>query len=78
MTQTRTEAPSARTASAGRGGRIGRFLREVISELRKVLWPSRNELVTYTIVVMVFVSFMVALVAGLDIAFAKGVFWLFG
>ena len=42
VTQTRTEAPSARTASAGRGGRIGRFLREVISELRKVLWPSRQ------------------------------------
>jgi preprotein translocase subunit SecE len=28
--------------------------------------------------VLVFVSFMVALVAVLDIAFAKGVFWLFG
>ena len=71
MTQTRTEAPSARTASAGRGGRIGRFLREVISELRKVLWPSRNELVTYTIVVIVFVVVMVSIVAGLDVGFAK-------
>jgi preprotein translocase subunit SecE len=58
--------------------RLVRFLREVVAELRKVIWPTRKELVTYTIVVLVFVSFMVALVAGLDIAFAKGVFWLFG
>jgi hypothetical protein len=50
VTQTRTEAPSARTASAGRGGRIGRFLREVISDAQGALaW--RHELVTYTIVV---------------------------
>ena len=55
-----------------------RFLREVISELRKVLWPSRNELVTYTIVVIVFVVVMVSIVAGLDIGFAKLVLVVFG
>ena len=48
-----------------------RFVREIIAELRKVLWPSRNELVTYTIVVIVFVVIMVRVVAGLDIGFAK-------
>jgi len=58
--------------------RLVRFIREVVAELRKVIWPTRKEQVTYTIVVLVFVSFMVALVAGLDIVFAKGVFWLFG
>jgi preprotein translocase subunit SecE len=55
-----------------------RFLREVVAELRKVIWPTRKELITYTAVVLVFVSFMVALIALLDIAFAKGVLWLFG
>ena len=35
--------------------RIGRFLREVVAELRKVIWPTRNQMVTYTIVVIVFV-----------------------
>jgi preprotein translocase subunit SecE len=59
-------------------GRTVRFLREVVAELRKVIWPTRKELVTYTVVVLVFVSFMVALIALLDIAFAKGVLWLFG
>jgi preprotein translocase subunit SecE len=46
--------------------------------MRKVLWPSRNELVTYTIVVIVFVVVMVALVAGMDLGFAKLVLKIFG
>jgi preprotein translocase subunit SecE len=58
--------------------RLMRFLREVVAELRKVIWPTRKDLVTYTIVVLVFVSFMVALVALLDYVFAKGVFAVFG
>ena len=46
--------------------------------MRKVLWPSRNELVTYAIVVIVFVVIMIAIVAGMDIGFAKLVLQLFG
>ena len=76
MTTTRTE--SAPRATGGRGGKPTRFVRESISELRKVLWPSRHELVTYSIVVIVFVVIMVAIVAGLDIGFAKLVLLLFG
>jgi preprotein translocase subunit SecE len=77
VTATRTE-PAAPRASGGRGGKPTRFVRESISELRKVLWPSRNELVTYSIVVIVFVVIMVAIVAGLDVGFARLVLWLFG
>jgi preprotein translocase subunit SecE len=58
--------------------RFGRFLREVVAELRKVIWPTRNQMVTYTIVVIVFVVFMVALVGVLDLLFAKGVLAVFG
>jgi preprotein translocase subunit SecE len=58
--------------------RMMRFLREVVSELRKVFWPSRQQLVTYTIVVLVFVSFMVALVAGMDFVFGLGIDAVFG
>jgi preprotein translocase subunit SecE len=54
------------------------FLCGVSAELRKVIWPTRNQMVTYTIVVLVFVSFMVALVAGLDYVFAQAVLFLFG
>jgi preprotein translocase subunit SecE len=58
--------------------RLRRFLREVVAELRKVHWPTRRQIVVYTIVVLVFVAFMVTLVALLDAAFAKAVFALFG
>jgi preprotein translocase subunit SecE len=50
----------------------------VVSELRKVIWPTRKQMITYTAVVLVFVAFMVALIAGLDFALAKGVLALFG
>ncbi len=49
-----------------------------MAELRKVIWPTRNELITYTIVVLVFVSFMVALTSGLDLVFARGILAVFG
>ena len=58
--------------------RLVRFLQEVVAELRKVIWPSRKQLVTYTLVVLVFVSFMVALVALLDFLVGQGVNALFG
>jgi len=58
--------------------RLVRFIREVWAELRKVIWPTRKQMVTYTTVVLVFVAVMVALVYVLDFAFRKGVFWLFG
>ena len=77
MTATRTDSPAARPAK-GRGGAPTRFVREAVSEMRKVLWPSRNELVTYSVVVIIFVVIMVAIVAGLDFGFAKLVLEVFG
>ena len=59
-------------------GRIGDFVREVIAELRKVIWPTRKELLTYTGVVIAFVAVMTAIVAGLDYVFAKGILWALG
>ena len=58
--------------------RLRKYLREVIAELRKVIWPNRKQMITYTTVVLVFVAFMVAFISGLDVAFIKGVSWLFG
>jgi preprotein translocase subunit SecE len=79
-----TRARSTAVRESGRQGkgslpqRFVRFLREVVAELRKVIWPTRNQLVTYTIVVLIFVSFMVALVFLLDYVFGQGVLFLFG
>jgi preprotein translocase subunit SecE len=58
--------------------RFVRFLREVVSELRKVIWPTRKQQLTYTVVVLVFVAFVVAFVSGLDYGFTKLVFVVFG
>ncbi|GGL43129.1 preprotein translocase subunit SecE [Nocardia jinanensis] len=78
---------STREAKSGRADRersrnpfvrLFKFLREVIAELRKVIWPNRKQMITYTTVVLVFVVFMVAFISGLDLAFIKGVDWLFG
>jgi preprotein translocase subunit SecE len=76
-TRSRAAAERARVESAQRRS-LARFLREVVAELRKVIWPGRRELITYTTVVIFFVAFIVALVAGLDLLFARGVIAVFG
>ena len=58
--------------------RIPLFLRQVGTELRKVVWPTKEQLVTYTIVVIVFVTFLALIVSGLDLGFAKLVLLVFG
>lgn len=59
-------------------GRMALFLRQVVAELRKVIWPTRKELITYTVVVIVFVAVMAAIVAVFDYVFTKGVLFIFG
>jgi preprotein translocase subunit SecE len=83
VTQTES-APKPAGSGRGKGGkpgypeRISTYNRQVVAELRKVLWPTRNELVTYTVVSVVFVTAMVAFVGVLDYGFTKLVFQLFG
>ena len=59
-------------------GRINLYYRQVIAELKKVVWPTRNQLTTYTAVVLVFVAFIIAVVSLLDVVLTKVVFWVFG
>ncbi len=58
--------------------RIALFIRQVITELRKVVAPTRRELFGFTAVVLVFVIVMMALVYGLDFGFGWLVSWVFG
>jgi preprotein translocase subunit SecE len=60
-------------------GRTGpaTFVRQAIAELRKVVWPTQQQLITYFFVVLVFVIAMMALVTVLDLAFGKLVFEIF-
>ena len=50
-----------------------KFFREVKQELKKVAWPSREELTTYTIVVFGVTTVLTLLVFGMDWAFNKAV-----
>jgi len=81
-TQTRGETAQKQGKSGGsaKGGRTSPalFIRQVIAELRKVIWPTRRELRTYTIVALTFVLVMVVIVTSLDYLFTKLVFWAFG
>ncbi|MCW2787208.1 MAG: preprotein translocase subunit SecE [Marmoricola sp.] len=67
----------ARTAKSERTSPIT-FYRQIVAELRKVVWPSQQQLVTYFLVVMVFVLVMIALVSLLDLGFGKLIFAVFG
>jgi preprotein translocase subunit SecE len=78
-----TEIRSTSSSSERRPSSTGRtspalFFRQVVAELRKVIWPTRDQLVTYFIVVLVFVLFMIAVVSLLDYGFNTAAFKIFG
>jgi len=66
------------TERLGLVSRVSLFLRQVIFELKKVVWPTREQLITYTIVVIVFVTIMGLIIAALDFVFVKLVLFVFG
>jgi len=59
-------------------GAIALFIRQILDELRKVVRPTRHELVTYTSVVIFFVMTVMMYVWGLDQLVVKLVDLLFG
>jgi preprotein translocase subunit SecE len=72
-------APPPRAPGAERRRRTPprQFLKEVRSELRKVAWPTRGEVATYTVVVLVSVAFVTLFVFWIDYGFAKAVLQVF-
>jgi preprotein translocase subunit SecE len=55
----------------GFGGKAGRFVKETRSELKKVIWPGRKELVSFTSVVFVSVIIAALLIFVVDFAFGQ-------
>jgi preprotein translocase subunit SecE len=53
------------------------FYRQVVAELRNVVWPTQEQLITYFIVVMIFVAIMMTLVSLLDLGLGKLAFTVF-
>jgi preprotein translocase subunit SecE len=81
-TQTRGQGAERRSGQ-GRAAKRDRttpalFTRQVAAELRKVIWPTRRELVTYTAVALAFIIVMTVIVTTLDYGFTKLMFEVFG
>ena len=81
-TQTRGQSAERRSGSGAAAKRDrtspALFIRQVAAELRKVIWPTRNELATYTAAALVFIIIMSVIVLTLDYGFTKLMFWVFG
>ncbi|MFF5964066.1 preprotein translocase subunit SecE [Streptomyces collinus] len=85
MPDAQDEAPeSKKTRKGGKRGkkgplkRLALFYRQIVAELRKVVWPSRNQLTTYTTVVIVFVVIMIGLVTVIDYGLSNAAKYVFG
>ncbi|MBM7168135.1 preprotein translocase subunit SecE [Streptomyces sp. G44] len=83
MPDAQDEAPESKKKGGKRGkkgpfGRLALFYRQIIAELRKVVWPTRSQLTTYTTVVIVFVVIMIGLVTVIDYGFSHAVKYIFG
>ena len=57
---------------------VWNYIQQVVAELRKVIWPNRKQMVSYTGVVLAFLAFMVALIGGVDLGLGKLVLLVFG
>lgn len=52
--------------------RFGRFCKDVVAELKRVSWPSKKELVSYTLAVLAFVAVAALIIGVLDMVFGEG------
>ena len=79
---TRKGAPTPKrkraTAVATKRTTPAMFVNESVDELKKVVWPTRSDLVTYTIVVLVFVAVVMAFVTVVDLGIGQLTRWIFG
>ncbi|MEZ3177374.1 preprotein translocase subunit SecE [Streptomyces pimonensis] len=85
MPDAEDEAPdSKKTRKGGKRAkkgplrRLALFYRQIIAELRKVVWPTRNQLASYTTAVIVFVVVMIGLVTLIDYGLSHAAKYVFG
>lgn len=55
----------------GFGTRVKRFFRDIKAEMKKVTWPTKEQLLHNTGVIVVFIIIVTIILSVLDIAFAK-------
>ncbi|WP_246108789.1 preprotein translocase subunit SecE [Streptomyces sedi] len=67
-----------RRAKRGPLGKLALFYRQVVAELRKVVWPTRKQLATYATAVIVFVVVVICILTVLDWGFSRVIEYVFG
>jgi preprotein translocase subunit SecE len=72
------DAPRREEKRRGLFARIALFVRQVVAELKKVVRPTRQELGTYTTVVLVFVAVVMLFVTLVDLGVGQLAFLVFG
>ena len=72
-----SQRPKPEAQKVGFGRRVAQYLRDVRTELSKVLWPKRPEVVRYSTVVLTALVLLALLIFGLNFVFARGVLYLF-
>ncbi|CAL9469437.1 preprotein translocase subunit SecE [Streptomyces sp. Tu 3180] len=86
MPDAQDEAPDSKK-KARKGGkrakkgplkRLALFYRQIVAELRKVVWPTRNQLTSYTTAVIIFVVIMIGLVTLIDYGLGHAAKYVFG
>jgi preprotein translocase subunit SecE len=77
-TATKTAKKAADRPSRNPFAFVWNYLKQVVAELRKVIWPNRKQMINYTAVVLVFLAFMVALIGLVDMGLLKLVTLVFG
>ena len=52
--------------------RFGQFFKEVSGEVKKLSWPTKKEIVSYTLTVIAFILLMAVVIYALDLVFGEG------
>ena len=52
---------------------LGKYFKEVFAETKKLSWPSKKELINYTLAVLAFVALLAVIMWVLDLGFSEGV-----
>ncbi|GAA3049103.1 preprotein translocase subunit SecE [Gordonia defluvii] len=76
--RTEKSADSVTTGRTNPFVAIWTFLKQVVAEMKKVIWPTRRETIVFTLIVLVFIVVFTSFITGLDIGFAKLVLLVFG
>ncbi len=68
-------APRSEARAPARSERVGpaQYVREVNTELRRVNWPTRQEVINYSIVTLLTLLLFMVMVSGFDFVFGEGI-----